>query len=107
MDNPGLGRSFRECHGIEYVCCSSDNNNNIITNLASGIRIWRVVAAAPGCSKLIFRVWLDHVANVECGATPVPRILGANHLLPFEVVAVWRAIVVTSRWRNLVSLGVL
>ena len=76
-------------------------------NLASGIGVWRVVAPFPGASKLIFLVWLEHVANVERGAARVLEVLGSNDLLPFEVVAVRRPIVVTSTRWNHVSLGVL
>ena len=66
-----------------------------------------MVAALPGGSKLIFRAWLAHVANVEPGAPRVRRVLESNDLLPFEVVAVRRPIVVTSTRWNRGSLGVL
>ena len=55
-----------------------------------------MVAALPGGSKLIFRVWREHVANVEPAATRSSRFLGSNDLLAIWVVAVAASVTATS-----------
>ena len=55
-----------------------------------------MVAALSGGSKLIFRAWRGHVANVEPGAPRSFWFLASNDLLAIWVVAVAASVTATS-----------
>ena len=80
---------------------------SVTTRITAGESVLRMDAGIPIVPGLRTLVWIWFVMDFFVGATRFLRGMVPNDLLPFEVVAVRRPIVVTSTRWNRGSLGVL